>query len=41
LDENFPQPILREAIDRYVLGMEIVALSDLDRSLVARFRITN
>jgi len=38
LDENFPQPILPEAIDRYVLGIEIVELSDLDRSLVGAFQ---
>ena len=38
LDENFPQPILREAIDRYVLGIELVPLADLDPSLLGAYQ---
>jgi hypothetical protein len=38
LDENFPQPILREAIDKYVLDIEIVLLVDLDRSLLGSYQ---
>lgn len=38
LDENFPQPILREAINKYVLGIEIVLLVDLDPSLLGAYQ---
>lgn len=38
LDENFPQPILREAIDKFVLGIEIVLLVDLEPSLLGAYQ---
>ncbi len=38
LDENFPQPILREAIDRYVLTIEVVPLSEVDPGLVGAYQ---
>jgi len=38
LDENFPQPILREAINKYVLGIEIVLLVDLDPALLGAYQ---
>lgn len=38
LDENFPQPILREAIRKFVLGIEIVLLVDLDPSLLGAYQ---
>jgi hypothetical protein len=38
LDENFPQPVLREAIDKFVLGIEIVLLVDLDPSFLGAYQ---
>jgi hypothetical protein len=38
LDENFPQPILREAIDKFVLGIEIALLVDIDLSLLGAYQ---
>jgi hypothetical protein len=32
-DQNFPQPILREAIEKYVLGLRIVSLGKLEARL--------
>lgn len=38
LDENFPQPILRKAIDKYVLAIEVVPLSELDPGLLGAYQ---
>ena len=38
LDENFPQPILREAIDKFVLGLHIVLLRDIDQTLLGAYQ---
>lgn len=38
LDENFPQPILREAINKYVLGIEIALLVDVDLNLLGAYQ---
>ncbi|TMK79761.1 MAG: hypothetical protein E6G47_07795 [Actinobacteria bacterium] len=38
LDENFPQPILREAIAKYVLGIDLVPLVDVDPKLLGAYQ---
>ncbi len=38
LDENFPQPILREAVDKYVLDVDVVPLLELDPDLLGTYQ---